>query len=189
MQYLLRSIKCVNFTLNENCARYSRTSTFHRCSFTPAGKLSQLSIPDDVLLLPLNAIVVTVQRTQFYWHWQSWECICVHMQNRQGTKLWHCLVLLQWLYITLFQPQPLNNSVTLLQQSLHPLTFSRKKENKFIIFSVTICNCTKMDNIDFHQITVTQLCMKGHTVLITFLNNLIWQRIKTTSVVENRVSS
>jgi hypothetical protein len=101
---------------------------------------------------------------------------------RQGTKLWHCLVLLQWLYITLLQPQPLNNLVTLLQQSLHPLTFSRKKENKFIIFSVTICHCTKMDNIDFHQITVTQLCMKGHTVLITFLNNLIWQHMKTTSV-------
>lgn len=170
------------FHVKWNYARYSRTSTFHRCSFTPAGKLSQLSKPYDVLLLLLNAIVLTAQRTQFYWHTQSRECICVHMQNRQGIKLWHWLVLLQWLYITLFQPHPLNNLVTLLQQSLHPLTFSRKKENKFIIFSVTMCHCTKMDIIDFHQITVTQLCMKGHTVLITFLNNLIWQHNKTTSV-------
>jgi hypothetical protein len=169
------------FHVKWNCTRYSRISTFHRRSFTPAGKLSQRS-KYDVLLLPLNAIVVTVQRTQFYWHWQIRECICVHMQNRQGTKLWHWLVLLQWLYITLFQPQPLNNLVTLLKQSHHPLTFSRNKENKFIIFSVNMCHCTKMDNIDFHQITVTQLCMKGHRILISFFNNFIWQHIKTTSV-------
>jgi hypothetical protein len=128
-----------------------QTSTFHRCSFTPAGKLSQFSKPYDVLLLPLNAIVLTVQSTQFYWHWQNREYVCVRMQSRQGTKLWHWLALLQWLYITLFQLQALNNLVTLLQQSLHPQTFSRKKENKFIIFSVTMCHCTKMDNIIWLQ--------------------------------------